>query len=140
MKSEVPSPAMRDPTPMPIVLIVEDEPLVRSVMVDALHEEGFRVIEASNVSEAVLALEDQPDIAVVLTDVEMPPGARGFDLVTEASKRWPHVRCVVTSGRTWPGPSDMPDTAAFLPKPWTSETLTQCVWEALDRVRVVQGR
>jgi DNA-binding NtrC family response regulator len=130
---------MRDPTPMPVVLIVEDEPLVRTVMADALQEEGFRVIEVSNVAEALLTLEAQPDITIVLTDVEMPSGARGFDLVTDASRRWPHVRCVVTSGRTWPGPSDMPDNATFLPKPWTSETLVQCVWEAADRVRVVQG-
>ncbi len=125
-------------SPMPAVLIVEDEPLVRSVMADALLEEGFTVLEASNTAEALLALEAQPDIAVVLTDVEMPPGARGFDLATEASKRWPHVRAVVTSGRTWPGPGDMPGSAVFLPKPWTSEILVQCVWEAVDRARVAR--
>ncbi len=123
---------------MPVVLIVEDEPLVRSIMADALQEEGFTVLEAANAAEAALILETRPDITVVLTDVEMPPGARGFDLVTEASKRWPHVRAVVTSGRTWPGPGDMPGSAVFLPKPWTSEILVQCVWEAVDRARVAR--
>ena len=131
---------MSDPAALPVVLVVEDEPLVRSVMVDALQEEGFAIIETSNAAEALLALEARPDISVVLTDVEMPPGPRGSHLAMEIGKRWPSVRTVVTSGRNWPQPHEMPDNAAFLPKPWTSELLVQYVWEAADRARVAQRR
>jgi DNA-binding NtrC family response regulator len=131
---------MSDPTVLPVVLVVEDEPLVRSVMADALQEEGFTVIEASNAAEALLMLEARPDISVVLTDVEMPQGVRGSHLAMEVSKRWPTIRVVVTSGRTWPHANEMPDSAVFLPKPWTSELLVQYVWEAADRAQVARGR
>jgi DNA-binding NtrC family response regulator len=131
---------MSDPTALPVVLVVEDEPLVRSVMADALQEEGLTVVEATNAAEALLVLEARPDISVVLTDVEMPPGARGSHLAMEVSRRWPSIRVVVTSGRTWPQPHEMPDSAAFLPKPWTSELLVQYVWEAADRAQVARRR
>ena len=123
---------------MSVVLIVQVEPLVRSIVADALKEQGFRVIEAANVAEALVALEAQPDISVVLTDVEMPPGARGYDLATVAHQRWPHIRFVVTSGRVWPNADDMPATAVFLPKPWTSESLVDHVWEAVERTKVAR--
>ena len=129
---------MSNPHPTLVVLIVEDELLVRSIMAEALQEEGFRVIEASNVAEALVALEAQPDISIVLTDVEMPPGARGYDLATVAHQRWPHIRFVVTSGRMWPNAHDMPATAVFLPKPWTSESLVDHVWEAVERAKVAR--
>ncbi len=131
---------MSNPPVLPLVLIVEDEPLVRSVMADALQEEGLTVIETSNVAEALLVLEARPDISVVLTDVEMPPGVRGTHLAKEVSKRWPAIRVVVTSGRTWPHPQEIPDSAAFLPKPWTSELLVQYVWEAADRAQVARRK
>src|SRR4028119_1958584 len=127
---------MSDPAPMPLVLIVEDEPLVRGTMADALQEGGVRAIEASNVTEALLVLEDRPDISVVVTDVEMPPGARGYELASQAKEKWPHIRFIVTSGRVWPGPGDMPQTSVFLPKPWTSESLVEHVWEAVERAKI----
>ena len=123
---------------MPAVLVVEDEPLVRTTMAEILQEEGFRVIQVCNAAEATLVLEAHPDISVVLTDVEMPPGAPGHHLATEASRRWPNVRFVITSGRTWPDPQDMPDSAVFMPKPWTSELLAEFVWEAADRSQLAR--
>src|SRR3712207_12087 len=98
---------MSDPPPMPVVLIVEDEPLVRGIMADALQEEGFRTIQVGNIAEAILVLEARPDISVVLTDVEMPPGARGYELAKQAKEKWPYLRFVVTSGRVWPDLHDI---------------------------------
>jgi DNA-binding NtrC family response regulator len=131
---------MSDPPLMPAVLVVEDEALVRTTLAEVLQEEGFRVIQACNAAEAILVLEAHPDISVVLADVEMPPGAPGHHLATEASRRWPHVRFVITSGRTWPDPQDMPESAVFMPKPWTSELLVEFVWEAADRSQLVRRR
>ena len=131
---------MSNPPLMPAVLVVEDEALVRTTMAEVLQEEGFRVIQACNAAEAILVLEARPEISVVLADVEMPPGAPGHHLAIEASRRWPHVRCVITSGRTWPDPQDMPDSAVFMPKPWTSELLVEFVWEAADRSQLVRRR
>ncbi len=129
---------MSNLTPTPVVLVVEDEALVRSIMADTLQEEGLTTIEACNAEEAIQVLEARSDICVVLTDAEMPPGRRGFELAKEVSQRWPNIRVVISSGRAWPGPGDMPETAVFLPKPWTSEILVQCVWEAVDRARIAR--
>jgi DNA-binding NtrC family response regulator len=131
---------MSTPTPTPIVLVVEDETLVRTVMVDALQEEGFTVVEAGNAEEALQVLEAHSGISVVVTDAEMPPGRRGFELAKEVSQRWPSMRVVISSGRAWPGPGDMPESATFLPKPWTAELLAQYVWEAEDRARASRSR
>lgn len=131
--------AMDGSAPMPVVLIVEDEDPVRSTMAEALEGEGFRVIQATDAEEALRTLETKPDIPVVVAGVEMPPGPKGSELATEADQRWPSVRFVITSAREWPDPGDMPESAIFLPRPWTSESLVQVVWEAVDRARLARG-
>lgn len=123
---------------MPIVLIVEDEEPVRRTMAETLTGEGFTVIQTTGVEEALRTLETAPNISVVVTGVEMPPGRKGSELATEAGQRWPSVRFVVTSAREWPDPGDMPASAIFLPRPWTSESFVQVVWEAMDRARLAQ--
>jgi CheY-like chemotaxis protein len=55
-----------------VVLIVEDEALVRMTAVDMVEEAGFEVLEATNADEAILLLEARRDITVVFTDIEMP--------------------------------------------------------------------
>ena len=56
----------------PVILVVEDELLVRIVQVDILREAGFRVAEAQDADEAFDMLRRRPEIAAVLTDVDMP--------------------------------------------------------------------
>ena len=63
-----------------VVLLVEDEPLVRLVVVDVLMEANFRVIEASSADEALTVLKAGVPVDVLLSDVEMPPGANGYAL------------------------------------------------------------
>jgi two-component system, response regulator PdtaR len=65
-----------EPDPRPVVLLVEDEPLVRMFNADVLDEAGFRVIEAVNADEAVALIEVRPDIRAVVTDVGMPGSDR----------------------------------------------------------------
>src|SRR3984893_15167687 len=55
-----------------VVLIVEDEALVRMTAVDMIEVAGFEVLEATNADEAILLLEARRDITVVFTDIEMP--------------------------------------------------------------------
>jgi CheY-like chemotaxis protein len=55
-----------------VVLIVEDEALVRMTAVDMVEEAGFKVLEATNADEAIRLLEARRDITVVFTDIEMP--------------------------------------------------------------------
>lgn len=127
---------MPDPQPeKPLVLIVEDEVLVRMLISDVLQDGGFKVIEAKNVGEALRVLEARPDVQVVFTDVEMPPGPNGYELAHQVCERWPYIQIIISSGRALPAPGDMPDCAVFLRKPWSAASLVQHVQEAADRAK-----
>jgi CheY-like chemotaxis protein len=64
-----------------VVLVVEDEVLIRMVVADYLRACGYRVIEAANADEAMLILQHlEIDVDVVLSDIQMPGSMDGFDL------------------------------------------------------------
>ena len=106
-----------------IILLVEDEPLVRLVAADLLSDAHFRVIEAADAEEALTVLKAGVPVDVVLSDVEMPPGIDGYDLAWEVHRRWPSVAIVIASGRKWPAQGDLPPGATFLAKPYSSMAL-----------------
>jgi Signal transduction histidine kinase len=76
----------------PVVLVVEDEPLLRLFASDMIEEAGFEVLEASNASAALVALEERRDIRVVFTDVDMPGGIDGIMLAIRIRNKWPTFR------------------------------------------------
>jgi CheY-like chemotaxis protein len=108
----------------PVVLLVEDEPLVRLTQVDILREAEFWVLEAQDADEAFDILRARPEINVVLTDVDMPGSIDGFEFAHLVRQGWPEVAVLVISGKTAPGPGDLPEGAHFLHKPVRSTTLT----------------
>jgi CheY-like chemotaxis protein len=118
-----------------VILIVEDEPLVRLFVADLLLESGFRVIEAANAVEALTILGAGLDVSVLLADVDMPPGLSGYELAHEVHRRWPGVEILVTSGRQWPAEGDLPAGAAFLAKPCPNDALLLHVISAADRAQ-----
>jgi two-component system, response regulator PdtaR len=107
-----------------VVLVVEDETLVRMFMADFLDEAGFKVFEAVNADEALTVLQARPDVQAVVTDIEMPAGSmNGLRLARTIQQRWPGIGVVVTSGRERPGPDDLSDNVAFLAKPYLPDTI-----------------
>lgn len=98
---------------VPVVLVVEDEGLVRLMAVDMLEDEGFTVIEAATADEAWTILEARDDIAILFTDVEMPGSMNGLDLAGRVAARWPHIRLVITSGRVRLSNQAVPDHGQF---------------------------
>jgi CheY-like chemotaxis protein len=64
----------------PVVLVVEDDFLIRMHAAEMIEEAGFEVVEASNADEAVAILEGRPNIAVVFTDIQMPGSMDGLKL------------------------------------------------------------
>ena len=83
--------------------------LVRLLITDVLREEWhFKVIEAKNATEALRVLEARPDVRVLFTDAEMPPGPTGFELAREVCERFPYVQIIISSGRMRPGADEMP--------------------------------
>jgi CheY-like chemotaxis protein len=111
-----------------VVLVVEDETLVRMFMTDFLDEARFKVFEAVNADEALTVLQARPDVQVVVTDIEMPAGTlNGLELAQTIQKRWPGIGIVVTSGRERPGPDDLSDRVAFLAKPYLPDTIVTVI-------------
>ena len=116
-----------------IILVVEDEALVRMIASDILTEEGgYRVLEAVNAAEALTLLESRHDVRLVFTDVEMPGSLDGFALARIVDMRFPGIKVIVTSGRMTPGAGDLPKGTRFLPKPYPPSALVGAVREMLD--------
>ena len=114
-----------------LVLVVEDEILVRSAAVEMLEEAGYSTLEAASADQAIQMLETNPDIRLVFTDVNMPGSMDGVRLTEVINKRWPPVRLVVTSGM--PRPGDLPHGTSFLTKPYVWSGLSAALQNVLDR-------
>jgi len=114
--------------PRMVVLVVEDETLVRMFMADFLDEAGFKVFEAVNADEALSVLQARPDVQVVITDIEMPTGSmNGLKLAQTIQERWPGIGVVISSGRERPGPDDLSEKVAFLAKPYLPDTVINLI-------------
>jgi two-component system, response regulator PdtaR len=115
---------MTHPTDLPpVVLIVEDEPLVRMIAADVFLENGLDVLEAPHADGALALLNDHADIDVLFTDINMPGALNGVDLAWEVYRRWPNVALMITSARQSAAIEDMPSTATFVPKPYDLEKI-----------------
>jgi CheY-like chemotaxis protein len=120
----------------PLVLLVEDEPLVRMTAADELDDAGFRVLEAKNADEALAVLEAHSDeVQVLFTDVNMPGSMDGMALAERVYQRWPHVLLLISSGYARPHPDEIPDHGRFLPKPYRGETLVRHITEMMRTLR-----
>jgi len=86
------------PAESPLLLVVDDEPLVRMVIADFLRGGGFWVMEAGTADEAVGMLRRHADIRLVVTDILMPGALNGFDLAEWIGHHRPDVRVLLTSG------------------------------------------
>ena len=118
------------PNPEPaLIVIVEDDPLIRAVLADILADDGFMVREAQGADEALSALETQASATCVLfTDIIMPGSSiDGLDLIRSVHGRWPDIKLLVASGGSAPDPDDLPEGARFIPKPYRYHQLIRQV-------------
>jgi CheY-like chemotaxis protein len=121
-------------TKRPVVLVVEDEFLIRMHAAEMIEEAGFEVLEASNADEAVAILEARLDIAVVFTDIQMPGSMDGLKLARAVRNRWPPIHIVATSGLVDVRTGDLPNGGRFLPKPYSSTQVIGALHELTDGV------
>ena len=82
----------------PVVLVVEDDFLIRMGAVEMIEVAEFDVVEAANADEAMKILEVRLDIAVVFTDIQMPGSMDGLKLAAAIRGRWPPIGIAATSG------------------------------------------
>jgi two-component system, response regulator PdtaR len=109
----------------PVVLIVEDEFLIRTATAEAIRDAGFEVVEAANADRAIAILEARDDIRVVFTDIQMPGSMDGAKLAHAVRDRWPPIHIIATSGRYEVQTIDLPTGAAFFPKPYVPEEIAR---------------
>ena len=114
------------------VLVVEDNPSLRRVVLRQLGEIGYRVLEAETAGTALDLLEREP-AAVLFTDVVLPGGMNGYELAGTALTRWPELKIVLTSG--FPENRIDADGALqnvkLLSKPYRKEDIARVIREAL---------
>ena len=115
----------------PVVLIVEDEFLLRMDAVDMVRAAGFEVVEAASADQAIEILEARPDITVVFTDVQMPGSMDGLKLARAVRGRWPPIKIVATSGHLDVAETDLPEGGRFLPKPYNLTQVTGLLRELI---------
>ncbi len=112
-----------------LLLLVEDDPLVRSTLAEALTGAGFEVLEAETAEAALDMVAQRDDLSVLFTDINLP-GADGFALARAARRLRPKLPVVYASGRfREPDARRALPGAAFLAKPFSFA----CALRTLDR-------
>ena len=82
------------------ILVVEDDVLVRKYVLTQVASLGYSTLEASNAAEALKIIDNGAQVHLLFTDVIMPGGMNGRQLVDEALKRRPSLKTLFTSGYT----------------------------------------
>jgi two-component system, response regulator PdtaR len=109
--------------PRLVVLVVEDEPLLRELAAELVEEAGFAALEAGNAGEALALLDSRPDIALLFTDINMPGAMDGLKLARAVRDRWPAIGILVVSGQIRLRRSDLPSGSCFIAKPYRAEAV-----------------
>jgi CheY-like chemotaxis protein len=100
-----------------VVLVVEDEMLLRMRAVDMVEDAGYTSVEAVDADEAVAILESRSDIALMFTDIQMPGSMDGLTLAHTVHKRWPPIKIILVSGQLKLANVDIPANSRFYGKP-----------------------
>jgi CheY-like chemotaxis protein len=100
-----------------VILVVEDEMLLRMRAVDMVEDAGYTSIEAVDADEAVAILESRSDIALVMTDIQMPGSMDGLKLAHTVRERWPPIRIILVSGQLKLSTTEIPADSLFFGKP-----------------------
>lgn len=101
------------------VLVVEDEALIRTELVEAFSYYGFDMFGAEDAAAALEILRKEAErVRIVFTDVHLPGAMSGLLLGHHIRRTWPWISLLITSGYGTPDPSHMPDGSRFVLKPY----------------------
>ncbi len=92
-----------------VVLVVEDEALIRMSAAHMVEDAGFASVEAGDADEAMAILEGRDDIRAVFTDIKMPGSMDGWKLAHAIRGRWSPIHLIITSGLAVSGEQRMPE-------------------------------
>jgi CheY-like chemotaxis protein len=117
-----------------LVLVVEDEVLIRMAAVDIIEEAGFTTIEAGNADAAIRILEQRPDVRLVFTDIAMPGSMDGLKLAHYIRERWPPIRLMVASGHMILAEDQVPAGVRYFAKPYAGHVIAHAVQQLMAEV------
>ena len=125
---------MPDDTDGRVVLIVQEELLIRMDVVEAFETGGFKIFQADTAEKAIDILQREPTIRVVFTDVDLPGTMDGLTLAHYVRHRWPPTILLVGSGRAVLDAGALPSAARFVRKPYSSGNLAEAVLSASGQI------
>ena len=119
----VPDPVERNS----VVLVVEDEVLIRLVLSDYLQECGFKVYEAANAEEAMEILGSDHEVDIVFSDVNLSGSMNGFALTKWIRETHPGLSVILTSGdaKLAAAAKELCQSEPFLAKPYDVEAVVR---------------
>lgn len=125
---------MSDAAPLPVILLAEDEFLIRMSVAETLADDGFEVLEAETLDEATSLLDSGKLLSLLITDMQLQRNGDGMRLARLARARFPALPVVYMTGRP-PAPEDEPLGAdeTLVSKPFLPSEICALARRLLDR-------
>lgn len=110
------------------VVVVEDDPLMQSILVDMLTDVGADCVAFLIADDALFHLiQSKTKCVLLVTDFTLPGQLDGRELAVMVNGRWPDVPVIVTTGYGSEVGNDLPPSVAFIQKPWSLDQMMQTV-------------
>lgn len=114
------------------VIVVEDDPTLRSLMVDIVEEIGAKATAFDMADDALTyLLHAHQHCRLVIADHGVPGQVQGTEFIEMVRGQWPHIAAILTSGYLL-DPQTVPDSAVYLHKPWSLDELVLAVTQLLQ--------
>jgi CheY-like chemotaxis protein len=110
-----------------LILVVDDDELISMSLADSLREAGYAVLTLNSGEEAVMLLERAPELAGIVTDIKLGPGADGWEVARRARAAQPGVPIVYISGDPGSSASRCLPGTVLLPKPFSPRQIVEAV-------------
>lgn len=113
-----------------VILVVEDEVLVRMLLAERLRQAGYSVVEAANAHEAVEVLRHSPHVKLVVSDVRMPGSMDGVELARLVKSEYPNIKVMLASGHL--SAMDWVTHDGYFRKPYEFEKIIEHISTLMD--------
>ncbi|MDQ3202018.1 MAG: response regulator [Pseudomonadota bacterium] len=122
------------------IIVVEDDPTLRSLMVDIVEEIGAKAIAFDTADDALTyLLHAHEQCRLVIADHGVPGQVQGTEFIEMVRGQWSHIAAILTSGYLL-DPQTLPASTVYLHKPWSLDELVLAVTRLLQPDRPVKKR
>lgn len=114
------------------IIVVEDDPTLRSLMVDIVEEIGARATAFDTADDALTyLLHAHEQCRLVIADHGVPGQVQGTEFIEMVRGQWPHIAAILTSGYLL-DPRSVPASTVYLHKPWSLDDLVLAISQQLQ--------